>query len=377
MEIVKRIEGSEPEEVKYDFEEHYLKEDKENTKRKKSTFLKIMAVILIVILGYLGFKNFKSNESKTTEAQSLVTQVLPVKSETSKTVTTPKVEKIETKESEKLEATVKINKEPKPVEKVAIYTEVLAQELKPEPIVMVKTTPPIIKKEEPMSPTPKMETIVQKELVKIVNQQTVPEINTVVVAPVAKKEPKPKHKMALNRSRTTIVKKGDTLALISKKFYGSEKEFDRIIQANRSIKSHKTNLQVGQKIFIPSLKAPRVKKTTPQKRRIITVKKGDTLNIIAQRYYGNPMGFKRIVRANKNLKNAKSKLKLGEEIVVPYLPKNQRRRFVTVKAGYSLAYISKKFYGNTNEIDRIVKANIDIKNKDSTLRIGQKVYVPK
>jgi len=61
---------------------------------------------------------------------------------------------------------------------------------------------------------------------------------------------------------------------------------------------------------------------------------------------------------------------------VPKKPK-YKKRIVTVKKGYSLAYMAKKYYGSTSKIQKIVNANKSIKNKNSTLRIGQKVYLPK
>ena len=373
MEIVKRLEGSAPEEIKYDFEEHYLKEDREDSKRKKSTFFSMIAIIIIAILGYLGFKNFNSNDTKTSNLQNVVTTVLPVKSESNNTLTIQKVEQKEDKE-----ITPIVKKEPQRIEKIATYTEVLAQELKPQAIKKivppVREIVPLVIKATP--PSPKIDKVLK--VVKVVP------VKKVIKKPIPKKKivkrivvKKPRAKMALERSRTTIVKKGDTLALLSKRFYGSTKEYNRIIRANKSIKNHKSNLKIGQKILIPSLKAPKKQKVIPKKTRVVIIKKGDTLNIIAQRYYGNSTEFKRIIRANKNIRSAKTSLKLGQKIIVPYLPKNKRRRFVTAKKGYSLAYISKKFYGNIKEIEKIVKANPNIKNQNSTLHIGQKVYVPR
>lgn len=313
MEIVKRLKGSAPEEVNYDFEEHHLHEDEETTKRKKGTLFTIITLIVIASLGYLGFKNFNT---KNIETSSIVTNSPPVTQNVHKTTI----------------ATVKsmpiVHIKPKEIEKTVTYTEVLAQTLKPKPTQKVTVSPP-------------------------------------------------KKKIILSKPKTIIVKKGDTLALISKKFYGSSTEFNQIILANKSIKSHKTNLKIGQKIIIPSNKKSNKAKVNSKKKRIITVKRGDTLNIIAQRFYGNSMKFKGIIRANKNIKNSKSRLKLGQKIIVPYLAKSERRRFITVKKGYSLAYISKKFYGNTSEVKRIVNANYNIKSAKSTLGIGQKVYVPR
>ncbi|HHS93605.1 MAG TPA: LysM peptidoglycan-binding domain-containing protein, partial [Campylobacterales bacterium] len=190
------------------------------------------------------------------------------------------------------------------------------------------------------------------------------------------------------KPRIVTVKKGDTLALIAKRYYGNAMEFKHIVRANPKIKSHKTPLKLGQKLLVPYVgKTKTVKKKAARKKpRIVTVKKGDTLALIAKRYYGNAMEFKHIVRANPKIKSHKTPLKLGQKLLVPYVGKTKtvkkkaarkKPRIVTVKKGYSLAYISKKFYGNTNQVKRIIAANPKIKSQNTTLKIGQKIYLPR
>ncbi len=53
------------------------------------------------------------------------------------------------------------------------------------------------------------------------------------------------------------------------------------------------------------------------KNRVITVKKGDTLALIAQRFYGNAMKYPKIVDANRELKKSKT-LYIGQKINIPY-----------------------------------------------------------
>jgi nucleoid-associated protein YgaU len=349
MEIVKRLEGSEQEEMNYDFEEHYLHKDEETTKRKKGTLLTIIGLIVIAILGYLGYKNFTTKEMKTVETSTAIVNLPTSSQELVKITPAPPILIKKEIEPIPLKSEVIVPKNIKTV----TYTEVLAQEL--QPVVVMKTLA--------------VKPIAIKEKVKVTP------LKKKVIKRIVTKKSKPK--IILEKSKIAIVRKGDTLAKISKRFYGSTQEFQRIILANKSIKSHKTSLKIGQKIIIPSNKKSKKQKVSSKKKRIITVKRGDTLNIIAQRFYGNSMKFKGIIRANTKIKSSKTRLKLGQKIIVPYLPKNERRRFVTVKKGYSLAYISKKFYGNIKEVEKIVNANSNIKNKKSTLRIGQKVYVPR
>jgi len=113
------------------------------------------------------------------------------------------------------------------------------------------------------------------------------------------------------------------------------------------------------------------------KPRMVTIKKGDTLASIAEKFYGNPMDFKRIIRANRSIRNKHSHLSLGQKIIVPYMEKSKRDRMFSVRKGSTLASISKRFYGTTNKVQKIVDANYNIKTENSILHLGQKIYIPK
>jgi nucleoid-associated protein YgaU len=113
------------------------------------------------------------------------------------------------------------------------------------------------------------------------------------------------------------------------------------------------------------------------KARFTRVRSGDSLASIAKRFYGNPMDFKRIIRANSRIRNKNTSLRLGEKIIIPRKDNKRTRRFVIVKRGNTLASIAKSVYGTTDKMSKIVRANYRIKSKYSTLRLGQKVYVPR
>jgi len=131
------------------------------------------------------------------------------------------------------------------------------------------------------------------------------------------------------------------------------------------------------------VKKKEIKENTPIlkyetiKPRIFTVRRGDSLASIAKRFYGNPMDFKRIIRANSRIKSKKTSLRLGEKIIVPRKDNKKTRRFIIVQKGNTLASISKKVYGSTDKVSKIIRANYKIKSKSSTLRLGEKIYVPK
>lgn len=72
--------------------------------------------------------------------------------------------------------------------------------------------------------------------------------------PAARKttaKPKEKYAPAKAGSRTYVVRKGDTLQEISKKFYGTTKSWRKIADANKSKVKDPNKLQIGTKLVIP------------------------------------------------------------------------------------------------------------------------------
>ncbi|SFV51741.1 hypothetical protein MNB_SV-12-104 [hydrothermal vent metagenome] len=53
------------------------------------------------------------------------------------------------------------------------------------------------------------------------------------------------------KERVVIVKEGDTLGLISKRFYGSPMKFQKIIDSNPSLRKKSNMLYIGQKLHVP------------------------------------------------------------------------------------------------------------------------------
>lgn len=127
------------------------------------------------------------------------------------------------------------------------------------------------------------------------------------------------------------VQKGDTLSLISKKFYGSTKWWKTIVDANPGL--NPKSLAIGDRIRIPSLEgvtnkpvpSSRALRNTAQskisssgvKSRTYRVKKGDTLGKIAKNYYGNSGKWEKIYVANKQKISDPKRLQVGVELNIP------------------------------------------------------------
>jgi len=121
--------------------------------------------------------------------------------------------------------------------------------------------------------------------------------------------------------RTYTVQSGDTFASIAVKFYGEERAWFDIAQANPSVDPKR--LQVDQVIVLPNRDAKvrereEVRPPAPGKDQSYTVQPGDNLSKIAKKFYGNSEQWDLIYARNRKLIGPRpDALKVGMEIVIP------------------------------------------------------------
>lgn len=108
-------------------------------------------------------------------------------------------------------------------------------------------------------------------------------------------------------ARTFLVKKGDTLSSISKRFYGSTSFVGRIVDANRDSITDPNRIFPGQLFILPDVPYPIV----------YSVKKGDTLSKIAHRFYGDSTFFDLIFSANRDKISTPDVISVGQKIFIP------------------------------------------------------------
>jgi nucleoid-associated protein YgaU len=274
----------------YDYEE----------KNDKNIIIPIVSVIIVGILGYFGFNYLQSDNKKDIEQSNITKEIVDTQ-----TIKEDKEDKKEIAIKVTPTPIVKIDKPNIKLKEPEVTPPLIVE--KPKEIVKVKSKPHIIKKVEEKNT--KIKTKSQKS--------KSPKVKKLKVKKSKVKKIKKVEKPKKPQYRVITIKKGDTLASISKRFYGNSMEFKRIIRANRDIKRASTRLRVGQKIIIPIVKPKKVDKKITKKRRVITVKKGDTLAIIAKRFYGDSSKFKKIINANYKIKNERSRLHIGQKIYVP------------------------------------------------------------
>lgn len=103
--------------------------------------------------------------------------------------------------------------------------------------------------------------------------------------------------------------------------------FDEELRSSSSGKESVPDEQDNANVKEPATKTPVVNKaaTKPQvkqdkvvgKSTSYVVKKGDTLSKIAQKFYGSPLKWKRIVEANKAILGHNNMLKVGMKLAIP------------------------------------------------------------
>ena len=128
-------------------------------------------------------------------------------------------------------------------------------------------------------------------------------------------------------ARTHIVQKNETLSSIAKKYYGDQRKWTTIHQANKTAIPNPNAMKIGLKIVIPRLAPPpaatrtgnsgiTLSTTTPAAKRHV-VREGDTLSTIARQYYGSETHWRRIQQANPQRTADPTRLKVGVVLTIP------------------------------------------------------------
>ncbi len=158
----------------------------------------------------------------------------------------------------------------------------------------------------------------------------------------------------------------------------------------------------------PEADAAKAIENLPQPATKHTVQKGDSLSVIAQKYYGRASMWNKIAEANGLTQN--SQLKVGQTLIIPDAPKGEsapkvasntdqksastdtaktnndakpamqnadpKQETYTVVAGDSLWKIAEKVYGNGKKWNAIYEANRKVLPKPDALKTGMKLIIP-
>jgi len=173
--------------------------------------------------------------------------------------------------------------------------------------------------------------------------------------PAGNIQPKAKPETAKPASpKVYVVQQGDSISAIAKKVYGAQegnkqKNIDAIFEANRKTLASIDDLQVGQKLIIPSIPGSTVASSTPAE--VLTDKNFTKVESVGQQRS----------TANTN-KPAAAAPKSGSVYVV--------------KEGDSLWKIAASQLGDGNRYKDIVKLNSDILSSEDDIAVGMQLKMP-
>ena len=134
-------------------------------------------------------------------------------------------------------------------------------------------------------------------------------------------------RLSAPRSGVYVVRKGDTLASISRRIYGNERMIHALERANPGLDPRR--MRIGQKIRLPhhGTVSAAARHRTSRRRgyassarggRTYVVRAGEDLSGIARKFYHNPGLWKKIYDANRRvIGSSPNKLRAGERIVIP------------------------------------------------------------
>ncbi len=295
----------------------YHSEEEDNRGSGKKIILSIVALGALGVLGYLGFNH--SNSNQTPNAC--------------------------------VEQNTKNNNEVKPADKLEISQKIISSQniknIQEEPIP-TRTPEPIV--------TPNEEN----------------KIVTAMAKPISKPTSKPSEENLKSVEPTNPPEEKTDIK--NMEHANSSTENSNI---KKSDKVEKTEHKEEKKSKIVTNKKRVVKKAKKPQYRVVTVKKGDTLASLAEKYYGNPMDFQRIVRVNRDIRGSHSHLHPGQKVIIPIITHSKNARLVRVRSGDTLYSIAKRYYGSSRKYQKIIDANYKIKNIHTRLHVGEVIRVPR
>ncbi len=140
-------------------------------------------------------------------------------------------------------------------------------------------------------------------------------------------DPAPEPRPTPTRTVVHIVQKGETLSAISQRYYGTSGRWKEILKANRDVLLDPRLLMPDMKLTIPAVAnaagQDRRSRTLSSQTadsadaRVHTVRRGETLYKIAEKYYGDGGRWKQLRDANSSVVSDPQDLQAGIKLRVP------------------------------------------------------------
>jgi len=161
-----------------------------------------------------------------------------------------------------------------------------------------------------------------------------------------------------------IVRSGDWLSTIAEKFYGSALRYSEIFAANRDVLKNSNEIYPGQELRIP---------TTDRLKQYYTVRSGDSLSKIAERFFCDALKYNEVFAANRDIVADPNKIFPGQRLAIPDLLESTET--YTVRLNDWLSKIAKKVYGDTSKYSKIFAANRELIQDPNLIFPGQNLRI--
>jgi nucleoid-associated protein YgaU len=232
-----------------------------------------------------------------------------------------------------------------------------------ERVAISRRVPVEVTYQKPVSPEPSAvnqdvgsETASQQDVPEVVVKETPVERAIAAAARViaAKNEtPKTQTNEAVS-AKTYVVEKGDSLAVIAKKFYGPEEgnkkvNIARIFEANRKLLKSPDELQIGQKLVIPPLQVASLQ----EKNKVVDVLSGTNFTKVES------IGERHLILAN------------GQRT-----EQRERSSWYVVREGDTLWRVAAEKLGNGSRYNEIAKLNAGVLDSEDSLTVGMRLRIP-
>ena len=173
--------------------------------------------------------------------------------------------------------------------------------------------------------------IAEQEVEDVHVVQNTPSVEEIIV-PEPEEEPQTSSYTASAEPVYYKVQSNDNLFKIAKKHYGDGQKWKKIFEANRDIMPDSNSLYIDQLLLIPDVSVenrPKESFITQVRGQLDnersnnvdthTVKAGDTLYRIAEKYYDDPSVWTKILEANEDTLEDAGSLKKGQVLIIPNL----------------------------------------------------------
>lgn len=172
-------------------------------------------------------------------------------------------------------------------------------------------------------------------------------------------------------AQTYITQAGDTLSSIAEQFYGERDKWSIVSDANQGLIADPDHIEAGLTLTIPQPEQPATGMPS------YVTAEGDSLRDVAKRVYGDAEQWQVLFDANRSiLGDDPDSIPADTTLQIPPLATTGERTYTTVQ-GDTLQSIAERFYGDAIKRTVVYDVNREVIGDDpDTLAPGLNLKIP-